>query len=37
MPNVWRPDASLERATPAMAVGMADHVWTVHEIAALLD
>jgi hypothetical protein len=25
------------RISPAMAAGVADHVWTVQEIAALLD
>jgi hypothetical protein len=25
------------RTTPAMAAGMADHVWTLAEIAGLLD
>jgi hypothetical protein len=25
------------KTTPAMAVGVADHRWTLHEIAALLD
>jgi hypothetical protein len=24
-------------ATPAMAAGVADHIWTLEEIAALLD
>jgi hypothetical protein len=36
--NYARPHASLGRnATPAMAAGISDHVWTVYEIAALLD
>jgi hypothetical protein len=26
-----------KRTTPAMAAGVADHVWTLLEIAALLD
>ena len=25
------------KTTPAMAAGVADHKWTLHEIAALLD
>jgi hypothetical protein len=25
------------RTTPAMAVGLADHVWSIEEIVALLD
>ncbi len=25
------------RVTPAMAAGVADHVWSIEEIAALLD
>jgi hypothetical protein len=25
------------KTTPAMAAGVANHVWTCHEIAALLD
>jgi hypothetical protein len=36
--NVARPHMSLgKRTTPAMAAGVADHVWTCDEIAALLD
>lgn len=36
--NFARPHQSLGRnTTPAMAAGVADHVWTVQEIAALLD
>jgi hypothetical protein len=36
--NFARPHGSLAKnTTPAMAAGVADHVWTVHEIAALLD
>lgn len=35
--NFARPHSSLgKNTTPAMAAGVADHVWTVHEIAALL-
>lgn len=35
--NFARPHGSLGRnQTPAMAAGVADHVWTVQEIAALL-
>jgi hypothetical protein len=25
------------KRTPAMAAGVTDHVWTLHEIAGLLD
>ena len=38
--NFARPHKSLANPyprTPAMAAGLADHVWTVEEIAALLD
>jgi IS1 family transposase len=38
--NFARPHKSLANPyprTPAMAAGVADHVWTLHEIAALLD
>ncbi|MDP9091685.1 MAG: IS1 family transposase [Actinomycetota bacterium] len=41
--NFARPHATLTKAargiptTPAMAAGVADHVWTLTEIAALLD
>jgi IS1 family transposase len=36
--NFARPHSSLgKNRTPAMAAGVADHVWTVQEIAALLD
>jgi IS1 family transposase len=38
--NFARPHASLKDPyprTPAMATGVADHVWTLEEIAALLD
>jgi IS1 family transposase len=36
--NFARPHSSLgKNMTPAMAAGIADHVWTVYEIAALLD
>lgn len=36
--NFARPHMSLgKNVTPAMAAGIADHVWTAHEIAALLD
>jgi len=35
--NFGRPNKSLAPArTPAMAAGVADHVWTCEEIAALL-
>ena len=36
--NFARPHSSLgKNSTPAMAAGIADHVWTCEEIAALLD
>ena len=36
--NFARPHSSLgKNTTPAMAAGVSDHVWTVQEIAALLD
>ncbi len=38
--NFARPHKTLADPyprTPAMAVGVSDHVWTLHEIAALLD
>ena len=36
--NFARPHSALgKNRTPAMAAGIADHVWTVQEIAALLD
>jgi IS1 family transposase len=38
--NFARPHTTLSkpyRTTPAMAAGVADHVWTLREIAALLD
>jgi len=36
--NFARPHSSLgKNTTPAMAAGISDHVWTVYEIAALLD
>jgi IS1 family transposase len=36
--NFARPHLSLgKNTTPAMATGVADHVWTVQEIAALLE
>lgn len=38
--NFARPHAALKNPyprTPAMAAGVADHVWTLEEIAALLD
>jgi hypothetical protein len=36
--NFARPHGSLAKnTTPAMAAGVADHVWTMYEIAALLD
>jgi hypothetical protein len=36
--NFARPHGSLgKNTTPAMAAGVSDHVWTVHEIASLID
>jgi hypothetical protein len=38
--NFARPHKTLSKAeptTPAMAAGVADHVWSLREIAALLD
>jgi hypothetical protein len=36
--NFARPHGSLgKNVTPAMAAGVADHVWTVQEIAELLN
>jgi hypothetical protein len=36
--NFARPHSSLgKNTTPAMAAGVSDHVWTLQEIAALLD
>jgi IS1 family transposase len=36
--NFARPHSALgKQTTPAMAAGVADHVWTAEEIAALLD
>ena len=36
--NFARPHSALgKRTTPAMAAGVADHVWTCDEIAALID
>ncbi len=36
--NFARPHSALgKNTTPAMAAGVADHVWTDHEIAALLE
>jgi hypothetical protein len=34
---VARPHKSLDGRTPAMAAGLADHVWTVSEIVGLLE
>lgn len=36
--NFARPHMALgKQTTPAMAAGVADHVWTAEEIASLLD
>ena len=38
--NFARPHTSLKNPyprTPAMAAGVADHAWTLREVAALLD
>lgn len=36
--NFARPHSSLgKNTTPAMAAGVSDHVWTLQEIAGLLD
>jgi hypothetical protein len=38
--NIGRTHKSLSKPyprTPAMAAGLADHIWTCEEIAALLD
>ncbi len=35
--NFARPHMALNGQTPAMKAGIADHQWTVTEIAALLD
>ena len=35
--NFARVHKSLDGKTPAMAAGVADHVWTAEEVAGLLD
>lgn len=35
--NFARPHKSLKGKTPAMAAGVADHVWSAEEVAGLLD
>jgi hypothetical protein len=35
--NFARPHQTLHKATPAMAAGIADHVWSIEEIVGLLD
>jgi IS1 family transposase len=35
--TVENEDGTRTKQTPAMAAGVADHVWTLHEIAGLLD
>jgi hypothetical protein len=35
--NFCRKHQSLKGQTPAMAAGIADHVWTVEEITALAE
>ncbi len=35
--NFARPHVSLQGQTPAMAAGVADHVWTLEEILSLVE
>jgi hypothetical protein len=35
--TITNPDGTKTKRTPAMAAGVADHVWTLREIAGLLD
>ena len=35
--TITNDDGTTTKRTPAMAAGVADHVWTLYEIAALLD
>jgi hypothetical protein len=35
--TITDPDGRTTKRTPAMAAGITDHVWTLREIAALLD
>ncbi len=35
--TIVHDDGTRTKRTPAMAAGVADHVWTLREIAALLD
>jgi IS1 family transposase len=35
--TITNPDGTKTKRTPAMAAGVADHVWTLQEIAGLLD
>jgi hypothetical protein len=35
--TITHADGARTRQTPALAAGVADHVWTLREIAALLD
>jgi hypothetical protein len=35
--NFCRVHMSLNGQTPAMAAGVADHAWTLEEVAALLE
>ena len=35
--TITHDDGSTTKQTPAMAAGIADHVWSLQEIAALLD
>jgi hypothetical protein len=35
--TITHEDGTRTKRTPAMAAGISDHVWTLREIAALLD
>ena len=36
-PCIWPARSLTNNTTPAMATGISDHVWTLQEIATLLD